>query len=633
MSNRRSDWAVYGLAALVFLFAVEMGMQMRMGDLAPIWPAAGIGVAVVGAVDRRRLGGSLAGLGIVVVATSLLHGASLAEAIAVAVASLAEFLAARVLLTRLWRKGSLEPSFGILVLAWMSFAAVALLGASVGATALAAVGDAAWSSLWTGWFVAHFVGMFVVVPACAAVLSEGPRFLAEGFDWEFAGVVASAVGALAVTMSSSIADPALASVLLVPILWSAVRFGLRQTAVLAAPLSAAVVFFTSRGFGPLAASDSSVGDVRTLVVAVMGVAMVLAVEVSNRRRAVGRLSGTLDAVRDALLTVDQDGVIRWAGQRTREVFSRDPDEVVGMSIERLVRAEQKVDEDWWGRPCAREGGFVADRPDGTTAAIAVSVGRNGWMPGQTVVACRDVSRRVALETEREQLIGTISHELRGPLTAVSGYVDMLLDGEFGQLSRDAVDVLRQVQESAAGMNEIIGELLELRSLGHTSEERTATDLESLVERVVSEMRGAAAAKRVGLEFRGEPVSCEIAPREVQRAVRNLVGNAVKYTRSGGSVDVVLSRTRDVASVVVEDTGVGIPADEIDGLFRPFARASNASRHASGTGLGLVFVKSVAERHGGGVSVTSDLGAGSRFVLALPASPVATEREVRIGAAL
>jgi signal transduction histidine kinase len=144
------------------------------------------------------------------------------------------------------------------------------------------------------------------------------------------------------------------------------------------------------------------------------------------------------------------------------------------------------------------------------------------------------------------------------------------------------------------------------------------DLVALAAGEVESARAAADVKDVELRFVSpdDPLSLWADPMRLGQLVGNLVSNAVKFTPKGGTVTLTVGRRSDTAVVEIEDTGVGIPADEVDKLFQRFFRASTAATE-QGTGLGLSIVKSIAEAHGGTISVRSEEGVGTTFLVELP----------------
>jgi two-component system OmpR family sensor kinase len=209
-----------------------------------------------------------------------------------------------------------------------------------------------------------------------------------------------------------------------------------------------------------------------------------------------------------------------------------------------------------------------------------------------------------------------SHELRSPLTALKGEIEVAR-----RRPRDAAHyagVLDSALEEIDRLERILADLL---ALARPDDDRTApvfVDVAALAEDVVGRRAAEAATRGLALEIRAEPgVGTRATPARLARAIDNLVANALRYTPEG-RVTVVVRRAGDAAVVEVRDTGVGIPADQVDRIFDRFHRVdSSRARDAGGVGLGLAIARQIALVHGGALTVTSEVGAGSTFALRLP----------------
>ena len=203
----------------------------------------------------------------------------------------------------------------------------------------------------------------------------------------------------------------------------------------------------------------------------------------------------------------------------------------------------------------------------------------------------------------------------------------MLDGEAGELTETQARFLEIVSRNATRLNGLVDDILSVARIdaGRLTIEREPVDLVALVEGELESARAAADSEGVDLRFRpsAERLPLFADPRRLAEVIGNLLSNAIKFTPEGGSVTVRLDREGDGAVLEVADTGVGIPADEVGRLFERFFRASTAAT-IRGTGLGLSIAKSIAEAHGGTISVRSTEGVGTTFTLELP---VSTEVEV------
>jgi signal transduction histidine kinase len=239
---------------------------------------------------------------------------------------------------------------------------------------------------------------------------------------------------------------------------------------------------------------------------------------------------------------------------------------------------------------------------------------------------RELTERLReLDRIKSDFVATVSHELRTPLTNIIGTIEMLAEGDYGELSpmqRRTVDVL---DRNSHRLLDLIKDLLDLNQMesGGLGIRRTDTDLGDLFERVQSQVVSLAAGQRVVLRFEsaGDLGSVVVDRHQVERALLNLVTNAIKFTPAEGTVSVRAERIGDRVQFVVSDTGMGIPEHEQPHLFTRFFRSSIATENAiPGTGLGLVIVKHIVEGHGGTISVASKVGEGTTVTVSLPLLP-------------
>ena len=230
-----------------------------------------------------------------------------------------------------------------------------------------------------------------------------------------------------------------------------------------------------------------------------------------------------------------------------------------------------------------------------------------------------------LDQAKADFIATVSHELRTPLTSITGYLEMLQDGDAGKLPRRAHEMLTVVDRNATRLRNLIEDLLTQTRIdaGRLRLELASVDLASVLGSVYQAMLPQATSDGVQLKLIA-PAGCKIEAdqQQLEQVFTNLVGNACKFTPAGGQVTVELVPDEDEGVLVeVADTGMGIPEEDFDRLFSRFFRAANATAAAlPGTGLGLAIVREIVQRHGGSVDFHSRLGVGSTFSVWLPLHP-------------
>ncbi|GAA4122446.1 hypothetical protein GCM10022415_26480 [Knoellia locipacati] len=233
-----------------------------------------------------------------------------------------------------------------------------------------------------------------------------------------------------------------------------------------------------------------------------------------------------------------------------------------------------------------------------------------------------VERLEALDRQKDEFVGTVSHELRTPLTSIAGYLEMLEDGDLGELEPAQLKALAVIERNTKRLRGLIEDVLVLNRIETRGLDPSfvPVDLSVLVADVVQDLQPQAGDNRVGLDILDMPESCVVSgdPLQLGRALTNVIGNAVKFSRAGGSVTVsaVVEATR--VRVQCRDDGIGIPEADMQRMFSRFFRASNATAQAiPGTGLGLAIVKAIVEAHHGELELHSVEGEGTTVVLVLP----------------
>lgn len=236
---------------------------------------------------------------------------------------------------------------------------------------------------------------------------------------------------------------------------------------------------------------------------------------------------------------------------------------------------------------------------------------------RVLLVVADVTERERAASVRRDFVANASHELKTPVASIVASVDALrIAVERGDGS--AVRFAEQIEASARQLDRLVSDLLDLSRLERDRPESDPLRLDLLVEEEVERTRPLAEGSGIDLALEAAPARVAGSRRDVAIAVRNLLDNAVHYTPPGGSITVTVKTVEGEAVLQVSDTGEGIPTRDLGRVFERFYRVDSArSRATGGTGLGLAIVKHVAESHGGGVDVESELGAGSVFTLRLP----------------
>ena len=223
-----------------------------------------------------------------------------------------------------------------------------------------------------------------------------------------------------------------------------------------------------------------------------------------------------------------------------------------------------------------------------------------------------------LDKLKDEFVSLVSHELRTPLTSIRGYVELMLAEE---LTDDQRRFLGIVERNSGRLLELVSDLLFLAQIeaGKLAIEVGSLDLRKVVEECVETAAALAEARGIELDATiGRLPKIEGDRTRLHQVLDNLLSNALKFTSSGGRVDIRLKRVGDTAVLEVADTGLGIPEEEQARLFERFFRSSSATENAiPGTGLGLTITKAIVERHGGRIEIESAENEGTTVRIHLP----------------
>ena len=234
------------------------------------------------------------------------------------------------------------------------------------------------------------------------------------------------------------------------------------------------------------------------------------------------------------------------------------------------------------------------------------------------------SRRMAeLERQKSNFLKLASHELRSPITILRGYLSMMTDGTLGELKPSVSETAVKMDTQVRRMKDLVDQMLTAARLedSDVATITTETRIDEVAREVVASMSQTSARSRQ-LSLRAPRPATAIAdPRHVETIICNLLSNAIKYSPAGGSVVVAVRAQPDCVEVDVSDEGIGMSAETIARLFKPFSRGDEAELRAiDGAGLGLYLSRELAREQGGDVTVRSNPGRGSTFTLRLPRRP-------------
>lgn len=244
-------------------------------------------------------------------------------------------------------------------------------------------------------------------------------------------------------------------------------------------------------------------------------------------------------------------------------------------------------------------------------------GRRLLLVGRDVTAAREMDQMKA------NFLSMVSHELRSPLQAISGYLDLALAGLGGELTSKQAEFVRRARAGSEHMTALVDDLLLVsrRDAGEFSLHQRETNLASIVGEVGQELELIAevAGVRLVVDLPDEPVMAQVDGPRLSQVARNLVTNAIKFTPTGGTVTLSLAVEEDHIALRVRDTGIGIAPEHVEKIFDRFYQVSDnrANSRAQGQGLGLAIVRIIVEGHGGVITVDTAPREGSEFTVNLP----------------
>jgi len=301
------------------------------------------------------------------------------------------------------------------------------------------------------------------------------------------------------------------------------------------------------------------------------------------------------------------------GKRLTDVFDA---EVWGEDslLERAIRTRERVPPEE-----TRIGG--RDGPRDVLAGVTPLRDGSGRIYGY-LLSFTDITRLKEVDRLKSDIVANVSHELRAPLASIKAYTELLLDnveGEDRTLRQQFLDVINQETDR---LSALISDLLDLSRLesGRAEVKKEKLNLEEVISEAVALFERQAADRNIDVRIDIAPeAKSVIADRDMLfTIVKNLISNAVKFSRDGGLVEITGSMQGDTFIMTVEDHGVGIPAEALPHLFQKFYRVrSTAESGIEGTGLGLVLVKEAVKALGGDITVESEVGVGTRFTVSLP----------------
>jgi PAS domain S-box-containing protein len=329
-------------------------------------------------------------------------------------------------------------------------------------------------------------------------------------------------------------------------------------------------------------------------------------------RRLSEMEAILRQVNDGVVVLDKRNRVLMANQALRQTFALGDEDFSGRPIEEVFNNQAFLD-------ALNDQSAGGQRHEVQNPAGRVFYVRVSRVPDMGIVASlHDISYLKELDKLRGDFVNTVSHDLRSPLTAILGYVELI--ERAGKVNPQQAEFIKRVKNSVHATTNLIDDLLNLGRVEEGSlDELTQVNIKLLVVNSMTDWQPKVQEKGQTLHL-GRTSNRRVvlgSRTQLGQMVDNLIGNAIKYTQSGGKIRVTLREEQSQLILRVADNGPGIPLEDQTRIFEKFYRASNVGSGIQGTGLGLAIVKTIVENHRGRIWVDSKVGDGSVFTVVLP----------------
>lgn len=321
-----------------------------------------------------------------------------------------------------------------------------------------------------------------------------------------------------------------------------------------------------------------------------------------------------------LITCLPDGQIEDLNEQARRIFGVSAEEQ--LKVQQLLLDEKSADKVLSAQPQSQptEARRIRwKRSDGSQFPAEMSIAR--FMhndKSKSLLALLDVSDREHIENLRQEFVAIVSHDIRSPLTSIGACLSLFSDGVFGEVNDKGRHHLQVAMHESERLMRLTKDLLDMARIesGNIRLNKTACTTQELIRQSIAAVELGAARKGVIFVSSGQNLSVKADADRVIQIIVNFLSNAIKYTPSGKEISLSAERVENMVRISVTDEGPGIPPEFLQQIFERFQQVHNEDQKR-GTGLGLAVCRMLAEAHDGTVGVTSELGKGSTFWLALP----------------
>ncbi|PTW56564.1 PAS domain S-box-containing protein [Breoghania corrubedonensis] len=338
-------------------------------------------------------------------------------------------------------------------------------------------------------------------------------------------------------------------------------------------------------------------------------------------------SAIVETVADAIIVIDQNGIIRSANPATTRIFRYAHHELIGKNVSMLMSAPHSVNHDQYIRNYLETGEakiigigreLEASRRDGEMFPIELFVA-DILLKDQPhfVGVIRDITERRKVDRMQREFIALVSHELRTPLTSLTGSLALVHSGKMGEMPEKIGKLVGLAHSNANRLIDLVNDIMAIEKLqsGRIDLRLEALDLVTLVRKALDANAAYAEKNNVTFALNSALENAWVLgdPKRLTQVLDNLLSNAAKFSKARSVVEVGIEPNARFIRVSVRDSGVGIPADDIGKVFDKFVQLDTTdAKNSQGSGLGLPIAQAILERHGSRIEVQSEVGVGSTF---------------------
>ena len=370
-------------------------------------------------------------------------------------------------------------------------------------------------------------------------------------------------------------------------------------------------------------------DTSDNIIGVIGIGQ----DITGRKQADEQLhlqAAALESAANSIIITDREGTIIFANPAFTTMTGYTVEEIIGQNLRILKSGKQDKEfyQNLWNTITSGQvwhSEIVNRRKDGSLYYEEETITPVQNAAGETInfIAIKqDITERKRIEDMKTEFVSIVSHEFRTPLTSIKGFVDLILEGDTGEINETQKEFLEIAQVETNRLAGLVTDLLDVSRIeaGRIELRMEPLSLGEVINAAITSLQPQVTEKEVEVTVHLSEESLKVKGEHdrIDQILLNLLSNAIKYNRQGGQIDIVVSRDTGMVQIDVVDTGIGIPDTDIPMLFTKFYKAgATATVSTGGTGLGLFIAKSLVELHGGRIWVKSEEGKGSTFSFTLP----------------